>query len=65
MKRLLVFGSITTILLLTSLAFAQSPSVVGSWDLMTHSPNGDRPVLLVIKQDGGKLAAVAHSGGII
>ena len=61
MKRLLVFGSLTTILLATSLAFAQNPSVVGSWDVITHTPSGDRPALMVIKQDGGKLAAVAKS----
>ena len=59
MKRLMVFSSAATILLLASIAFGQGPSVVGSWDLLTKSPAGDRPSMLVIKQDGGKLTAAA------
>jgi hypothetical protein len=59
MKRFLVFGSAATILFVASIAFSQSTSVVGSWDLLTKSPAGDRPSLLVIKQEGGKLMAAA------
>jgi hypothetical protein len=60
MKRFLVFGSAATILFVASMALAQSgPSVVGSWDLVTKTPSGDRPSVVVIKQEGGKLAAVA------
>ena len=61
MKRFLVFGSAATILVLTSMALAQSPSPVGSWDVVTKTPSGDRPSVIVIKQDGGKLMAVAKS----
>ena len=61
MKRLMVFGSAATILFVASIAFAQGPSVVGSWDLLTKSPAGDRPSMLVIKQEGGKLSAAAKS----
>lgn len=62
MKRFLICGSVATILLMASMAFAQSgPSVVGSWDIVTKTPGGDRPSVIVIKQDGGKLAAVAKS----
>ncbi|HEV8485982.1 MAG TPA: hypothetical protein VGV87_20735 [Blastocatellia bacterium] len=62
MKRFLAFGSAATILFVASIALAQSsPSVVGSWDLVTKTPSGDRPALVVIKQEGGKLSAVAKS----
>jgi hypothetical protein len=41
-------------------AFAQGgSSAVGSWDMTTKSPQGDRTSLLVIKQEGGKLVAAA------
>ena len=61
MKRFVVFGSAATILLVASMALAQSPSVVGSWDLVTKTPQGDMPSVLTIKQEGGKLAASGKS----
>jgi hypothetical protein len=40
------------------LANAQgSSNIVGSWDMTTKSPQGDRPGLLVITKQGDKLAA--------
>jgi hypothetical protein len=57
MKRLLSFSLCTFVLLLT-IAQAQAPSVVGSWDITIESPQGQRTMMLVIKQDGDKLAGV-------
>ena len=61
MKRFLVFGSTATIFIVASMALGQSTSVVGSWDLVTKSPQGDTPSVLTIKQEGGKLAGVGKS----
>ena len=57
MKRLLSF-SLCTIVLFATIARAQSPSVVGSWDITVEAPQGKRTSLLVIKQDGDKLTGV-------
>jgi hypothetical protein len=43
-----------------SLARPQS-SVVGTWDVTIESPQGKRDAMLVIKQDGGKLAGAMKS----
>ena len=60
MKRFLGFGLTATILLAAGLAYAQgSSSIVGSWDMTTKSPQGERTTLLVIKQEGDKLTASA------
>ena len=62
MKKFLVFGTAATILFVASMALGQSsPSVVGTWDIVTKTPSGDRPSVIVIKQEGGKLAATAKS----
>jgi hypothetical protein len=60
MKRLLSF-SLCTIVLLATIAGAQNANVVGSWDITIESPQGTRNSLLVIKQDGDKLAAMMKS----
>ena len=39
-------------------ALAQTPSVVGTWDMVVESPQGKRPSTLIIKQEGDKLSAV-------
>ena len=60
MKRLFSF-SLCTIVLLATIARAQSPSVVGSWDMTIESPQGTRTPVLVIKQDGDKLTGMIKS----
>jgi hypothetical protein len=60
MKRLLSF-SLCTIVLFATIAYAQSPTVVGSWDITIESPQGTRNTLLIIKQDGDKLAGMMKS----
>ena len=57
MKRLLSFTLCTFVLLLT-VAQAQAPSVVGSWDITIETPQGPRAMMLVIKQDGDKFAGM-------
>lgn len=60
MKRLFSF-SLCTIVLFATIAYAQSPNVVGSWDITIESPQGTRNTLLIIKQDGDKLAGMMKS----
>jgi hypothetical protein len=60
MKRLFSF-SLCTIVLFATIAHAQSPNVVGSWDITIESPQGTRNTLLIIKQDGDKLAGMMKS----
>jgi hypothetical protein len=59
-----ISGSILVSLMLIACATAvraQSASVVGSWDMTTVSPQGERKSLLVIRQEGDKLVAVAKA----
>ena len=44
----------------TSAVFAQKPGV-GTWDLTTISPEGEFKSTLVVRDEGGKLAAVGKS----
>jgi hypothetical protein len=60
MKRLLSF-SLCAIVLFATIARAQNANVVGSWDITIESPQGTRTGMLVIRQDGDKLAAVMKS----
>jgi hypothetical protein len=60
MKRLFSF-SLCTLVLFATIARAQSPSVVGSWDMTIESPQGTRTPVLVIKQDGDKLTGMIKS----
>lgn len=50
-----VFGSSLAILVLCAAAFAQQPTVVGSWDVTIESPQGKREATLVIKKEGDNL----------
>jgi hypothetical protein len=59
MKRL--FGLSLLVLCLTTIAVAQTPNVVGSWDITIESPQGKRDAVLVIKKDGDKLAGAMKS----
>ena len=65
MKRILSSTLIITVLLATAgIAYALTQgnaSVVGSWDFTVDTPQGPRPSLLVIKQEGDKLTAMAKS----
>jgi hypothetical protein len=60
MKRLISF-SLCTFVLFVTIAHAQNPNVVGSWDITIESPQGTRTALLVIKQDGDKLTGMIKS----
>ncbi|HMG35182.1 MAG TPA: hypothetical protein VKM94_14680 [Blastocatellia bacterium] len=55
MKKMLAVSAFSVLLLSTS-ALAQGPSVAGSWDMSIESPQGKRDVLLVIKKEGDKLS---------
>jgi len=59
MKRLLGLSLAATVVSAAAISYAQGPSVVGSWDMTTQSPQGARTALVVIKQEGGKLMAAA------
>jgi hypothetical protein len=61
MKKSLFSFSLCTIVLFATIAHAQSPSVVGSWDVKIELPQGTRLALLVIKQDGDKLTGMMTS----
>lgn len=61
MKKRLFSFSLCTIVLFATIAHAQSPSVVGSWDITIESPQGTRNSLLIIKQDGDKLTGMMKS----
>ncbi len=59
-----VFGLISISMMLIAcavIAAAQSAGVVGSWEMTTVSPQGERKSMLVIRQEGDKLVAVAKS----
>jgi hypothetical protein len=58
MKKILILVSM--MLVICSTATAQS-SAVGSWDMTTVSPQGERKSMLVIREEGGKLVAVAKA----
>jgi hypothetical protein len=60
MKRTLSTTFIILVALSSALA-AQSPSVVGSWDVTIDSPQGQNTALLVIKKDGDKLSGAMKS----
>jgi hypothetical protein len=60
MKRIIGTTLITLIALASAFA-AQSPSVVGSWDITIESPQGSNKSLLVIKKDGDKLGGALKS----
>ena len=55
MKRMFCFSLCVAALMAASVR-AQAPSPVGSWDITVESPRGPSKSLLVIKQDGDKLA---------
>ena len=60
MKKALVVTVVTMVALLngaTSQA-AQSPNVVGSWDITVESPQGKSTSVLMIKKDGEKLVGM-------
>jgi hypothetical protein len=46
---------------LTYAVAAQSPNVVGSWDITIDSPQGQNKALLIIKKDGDKLNGAMKS----
>ena len=48
------------VIVVASSAFAQK-GAVGTWDLTTISPEGEFKSTLVIREDGGKLAAAGKS----
>jgi hypothetical protein len=50
----------SALLLIASSAFAQTAGV-GTWDLTTISPEGEFKSTLVVREEGGKLAAVGKS----
>ena len=60
-----IFSSVlilTVLLAAAAIAYARpqgNANVVGSWDFTVETPMGARPSLLVIKQEGDKLTAVA------
>ena len=60
MKRALAVTIILIVALLIGVnsQAAQSPNVVGSWDITVEAPQGKNTSLLVIKKDGDKLAGV-------
>src|SRR5438552_6188765 len=60
MRKLLGF-SLGAIVLFATIARAQDANAIGSWDITIESPQGTRQALLVIKQDGGKLAGSLKS----
>lgn len=56
-----IFGLILISMMLMACAAAmaaQSASVIGSWEMTTVSPQGERKSMLVIRQEGDKLVAV-------
>lgn len=48
--------SLCAMILLGAIAYAQTASAVGSWDITVESPQGKRTSLLVIKQEGDKFS---------
>jgi hypothetical protein len=61
MKKVLGTTAILLGVLSVSLAAAQGPSVVGSWDVTIESPQGQNKATLVIKKDGDKLSGAMKS----
>jgi hypothetical protein len=63
MKRLFSLSLITILLAAAAFASARqdSASVAGSWDITIDSPQGKRTLVLVIKQEGDKLAGTMKS----
>jgi hypothetical protein len=55
-----VFGLTFILMIACASALAQS-SAVGSWEMTTVSPQGERKSLLVIRQEGDKLVGVAKA----
>lgn len=60
MKRALCAFFIIVVAMSFSLA-AQSPNVVGSWDITIESPQGQNKSLLIISKNGDKLSAMMKS----
>jgi hypothetical protein len=61
MKRLVSLALVSLVAAAVHAGAQSSPSVAGSWDMTTKSPQGERTGLLVIKQEGDKLAGVMKS----
>ncbi len=62
MKKIFGLISISMMLIASAVALAaQSASAVGSWEMTTVSPQGERKSMLVIRQEGDKLVAVAKA----
>lgn len=59
MKKILVV--VAFMLIACASAAAQSAGAVGSWDMTTVSPQGERKSLLVISKEGDKLVGVAKN----
>lgn len=63
MIRTLIFT--TAIVLLAPAAAtriaAQSQDIVGTWEMTTVTPEGDRPNTMIVSKEGDKLKAVAKS----
>ncbi|MEW6210848.1 MAG: hypothetical protein AB1631_20955 [Acidobacteriota bacterium] len=60
MKKIFGLTFVSTTLIACAAMAAQS-SVVGSWEMTTVSPQGERKSLLVIRQEGDKLVAVGKA----
>lgn len=56
-----IFTAFATAVVLTSAVAAQSPNVVGTWDITIDSPQGQNKAMLVIKKDGDKLSGAMKS----
>ena len=63
MKRLFYMSVAAVLALATAVAVnAQGGSdIVGTWDMVTVSPEGDRPNTMVVTKEGEKLKGVAKS----
>lgn len=60
MKRIFCTALIT-LGVLTAAVAAQSPNVVGTWDITIDSPQGQNKAMLMIKKDGDKLSGAMKS----
>jgi len=53
--------SLCALVIFATIAQAQNPNAVGSWDITIESPQGPRQSMLIIKQDGDKLTGMMKS----
>jgi hypothetical protein len=60
--------ALTLAFLLVALAplalLADAPKVVGTWDVVASTPNGDMPSVIVVKQVDGALKATIELDGV-